>query len=79
MSDTRLGVNSCRGEVVIAALADAVVTRGYHGIEWISGGADRWSLPAEVTKAALRPGVARLVAFMIADERTVPVGNKSQI
>jgi hypothetical protein len=55
-------------EVVIAALADALVTFGTEGITWINGGSKKWSLPAEIRKEQNNKGKGRFTAFIFADD-----------
>jgi hypothetical protein len=52
-----------RAEVVLTALADAVVTSGIDGTTWISGEPARWKLPNDVS---LPPQYGRVVAFHFA-------------
>lgn len=61
-------VNSIRTEVLIAALANAVVTCGRDGLKWINGDPDRWPPSPELVKKLSSIGTGRIVAFIIGDE-----------
>jgi hypothetical protein len=69
MPDPAKRVNSSRSEVIIAALADAVVTCGREGTTWINGDKDQWTLPEKITRQAATIGQGRIVAFNFRDER----------
>jgi hypothetical protein len=49
-----------RAEVILTALADAVVTSDMSGVSWISGQPDEWSLPDGIDLSLQR---GRIVAF----------------
>jgi hypothetical protein len=55
-----------RAEVILAALADAVVISGMDGITWISGEPARWKLPNGLS---LSPRNGRIVAFHFSSSR----------
>ncbi len=60
-----IGVNSMRSEVVIAALADAVLTIGVDGVTWITGDRDLWPLPPALNLETPNGGIGRILAFAI--------------
>ena len=68
LPDPAKRANSLRTEVVIAALADAVVTCGRDGIKWITGDPLQRALPDELTDRMSGIGKGRLVAFTIDNE-----------
>jgi hypothetical protein len=49
-----------RAEVILTALADAVVTSDATGVTWISGDPEKWPLPADFS---LSQAKGRMVAF----------------
>ncbi|MBR1235832.1 hypothetical protein JQ597_02490 [Bradyrhizobium sp. AUGA SZCCT0177] len=51
-----------RGEVFLTALADAVVTSGSDGTNWVSGDGAVWKLPGELA-LLLPPKRGRIIAF----------------
>jgi len=51
-----------RAEVLLTALADAVVTSGSDGTNWISGDEAIWKLPSEL-ELLLPPKRGRIIAF----------------
>lgn len=57
------GPNSHRSEVLLSAFADAVVTAGDDGLQWIKGSAERTPLPGGIDVSG-RDG--RMVAFRVA-------------
>jgi hypothetical protein len=56
------GMFYIRGEVILTALTDAVVTSGVDGVTWISGEPADWTLPDDLA-LSLRPRKGRIVAF----------------
>lgn len=57
-----------RAEVLVNALAEAVVTSGSDGVTWISGENQCQTLPAGLKLSPLPEGFGRLIAFKLSDD-----------
>jgi hypothetical protein len=69
LPDPAKRANSLRSEVVIAALADAVVTCGRDGTKWITGDPRQRSLPSGLSDRMAAIDKGRVVSFSIDGEK----------
>lgn len=64
------GREACRGEALLTAFADVVVTRGATDeVTWITGDGSRWVLPNEILDQFTQLKSGRIVAFRYSGDK----------